>query len=127
MNYCDSTKLEEYWTKWNTSKDESARELLYGLIYQICEGVAKNFKPHSEDELRELTHEAFVLTISKIQDGRLNFTPGRAPVFNLLTTTIFRQLYSLKNRDSRRKRLYERYRDRIVAGRVKDKHLLEVS
>ena len=127
MNYCDSAKLEEQWTKWNTTGDQSAKDHLFGLVYQICEGVAKKFKPHNEDELRELTHEAFVLTVSKIQDGRLKFTPGRAPVFNLLTTTIFRQLYSLKNRDSRRKRLYERYRDRLIGSKVKDKHLLEIS
>lgn len=127
MIYCDSKQLEEHWTNWNNSGNEKSKEQLFNLIYQICVGVAKKFKPRSEDELNELTHEAFVLTVSKINDGRLKFTPGRAPVFNLLTTTIFRQLYSLKNRDSRRKRLYERYRDKVIGSKVKDKHMLEIA
>lgn len=126
-HYCDNTKLEACWSKWNATRDQETKEELFRLIYSICEGVVKNFKPRDEDEFRELTHEAFILTASKIEDNRLTFMPGRAPAFNLLTTIIFRQLYSLKNRDSRRKRLHDKYRDRVVRQAHDGGQLLEIS
>ena len=101
--YVDSKQLEAHWTNWLQSKDPDSWKFLLEGVYKICHGVAIHFRPQDDEEHREYTHEAFVLTIAKISDGRLKFTPGRAPVFNLLTTTIFRHLYSKMNKDSRRK------------------------
>lgn len=101
--YVDSKFLEEHWSRWLSEHDKGAWDKLLEGIYKICYGVAVHFHPHDEDEHNELAHEAFVLTVAKINDGRLKFTPGRAPVFNLLTTTVFRHLYSKMNKDSRRK------------------------
>lgn len=104
-NYVDSDDLEACWAKWLKEEDTASWEELAGYVYKICEGVAVHFNPKDKEEHAELCHETFVLTIEKIKNRKLVFEPGRAPVFNLLTTTIFRHLYSLKNKDNRRKKL----------------------
>jgi len=103
--YVLSEEIEYDWTKWAECGCQYAWERLLDQIYKMCEGISTHFRPKDEEEHSDLAHEAFVLTIAKIEDGRLTFD-DRAPVFNLLTTTIFRHLYSLKNRDSRRKVAY---------------------
>lgn len=108
MRYVISEEIEYDWSRWAEEDDMPSWERLLDQIYLMCKGIATKFHPKSEEEHTELTHEAFVLTIAKIKDGRLTFD-NRAPVFNLLTTTIFRHLYSLKNRDSRRKVAYNKY------------------
>lgn len=67
-------------------------------VNRICHGIAMRFKPRNEDEHAELTHEAVVQVITKLAHYKLVYTPGRAPVFNLLTTTIHRVLYSIMNK-----------------------------
>ena len=102
--YVNTVELEGHWTTWlNDKTNVEAWQKLQEGIYKICYGVAIHFHPRDEDEHNELAHEAFILTIAKISDGRLTFIPGKAPVFNLLTTTIFRHLYSKMNKDSRRR------------------------
>lgn len=104
-NYVESNEIESHWTNWNNTKSEDSWSLLLDQIYKMCYGIAVKFHPRSEEERLDLCHETFTLTIEKIKNGKLTFEPGRAPVFNLLTTTIFRHLYSLKNKDNRRRRL----------------------
>lgn len=104
-HYVDSNELEKIWANWLATECAKAWDDLQVLIYRICQGIAVHFNPKDEEELMELSHETFMLTIEKIKQRRLVFIPGKAPVFNLLTTTIFRHLYSLKNRENRRKRL----------------------
>lgn len=113
-HYVDSKVLEAHWAKWLDNKDEQSWAALLEGIYKICEGVAVHFNPRDEEEHLDLTHETFTITINKIQNGKLKFIPGKAPVFNLLTTTIMRQLYSLKNVESRRRRLYDKYKMRVI-------------
>ena len=114
-HYVDSALLEQNWAKWLKDKDdvESWNYLLTG-IYKICQGVSLHFRPKDEEEYSELVHETFMLTIDKIKNGKLKYDPGRAPVFNLLTTTIMRQLFSLKNRESRRSKIYAKYQRRVL-------------
>ena len=104
-HYVDSDDLEACWAQWLKDENEASWEELTTYVYKICEGVAVHFNPKDKEEHAELAHETFVLTIEKIKNRKLVFEPGRAPVFNLLTTTIFRHLYSLKNKDNRRKKL----------------------
>lgn len=104
-NYVESSEIEAHWTNWLETKSEESWNELLSQIYKICQGVAVKFSPRDEEEHLELCHETFALTVEKIKNGKLTFEPGRAPVFNLLTTTIFRHLYSLKNKDNRRRRL----------------------
>lgn len=103
--YVDSDDLEKCWAKWLETEDPQSWEELTSYVYKICKGVAVHFNPKDDEEHTELCHETFVLTIEKIRNRKLTFEPGRAPVFNLLTTTIFRHLYSLKNKSNRRKKL----------------------
>lgn len=110
QHYADSAELEAHWARWLAAKarnedDPESWRLLQEGIYKICQGVATQFNPKDDDEHLELSHETFMLTIEKIAAGRLVFKPGKAPVFNLLTTTIFRHLYSLKNKQNRRYKL----------------------
>jgi hypothetical protein len=119
MKYVISEELEYDWNKWAEEDDQPSWDRLLDQIYMMCKGISTHFRPKDDEEHADLTHEAFVLTIAKIKDGRLTFD-NRAPVFNLLTTTIFRHLYSLKNRDSRRKVAYTKYAKKTLCDqRVK--------
>lgn len=113
VGYVDSKELEACWTEWLATGSDDSWGLLLDGIYKICHGVAVKFHPRDDEEHAELAHEAFVPTMLKISDGRLKFEPGRAPVFNLLTTTIFRHLYSKMNKDSRRRRIMLEYRNKL--------------
>lgn len=127
-HYVDTKVLEAVWTEWLDSEgsDIKAWDSLCSMIYRICEGISVHFNPANEDEQLELIHETFTQTITKIQDGRLKFKPGKAPVFNLLTTTIIRQLYSLMNKRSRRRRLHEKYKILVVDQRFPESRSLLV-
>lgn len=74
---------------------------LVNMVYSICWGLSLKFHPVSSEERSELSHEALLHTLSKIERGKLMFTPGKAPAFNLLTTTIYRVMCSIKNKDKR--------------------------
>jgi hypothetical protein len=103
--YVDTNELEKCWAHWLETEDPKSWENLQNDVYKICQGVAVRFNPRDEEEHAELSHHTFVMTIDKIKSRKLIFEPGRAPVFNLLTTTIFRHLYSLMNKNNRRRKL----------------------
>lgn len=112
--YVNTVELENFWTRWlNDKTDAEAWQRLQEGIYKICYGVTVHFHPRDDDEQAELAHEAFILTIAKISDGRLTFIPGKAPVFNLLTTTIFRHLYSKMNKETRRRAVMANYKKEL--------------
>lgn len=67
-------------------------------INNICQGIALRFKQPSEEEHLELSNDALLQVTNKLASYKLVYTPGRAPVFNLLTTTIHRCMYSIMNR-----------------------------
>lgn len=104
-NYVDSKEIELCWANWLANENPHDWEKLQGFVYKICKGVVVHFNPKSEEEHMDLCHETFVLTMDKIKKRKLVFKAGKAPVFNLLTTTIFRHLYSLKNKENRRRKL----------------------
>ena len=67
-------------------------------VNSICNGIATKFNPANEEEKNDLANEAIVQVANKLRTRKLTYTPGRAPVFNLLTTTTYRCLYSVMNR-----------------------------
>ncbi len=67
-------------------------------INKMCQGIATKFNLPSEEELNDLANEALLQVMNKLRAKKLVYTPGRAPVFNLLTTTIHRCMYSIMNR-----------------------------
>ena len=102
MKYVISEEIEYDWLKWANENDLPSWERLLDQIYLMCIGISMKFRHRNDEERSELAHEAFVQTINKIKSGHLTFD-DRAPVFNLLTTTIFRHMYSIKNKDTRRR------------------------
>lgn len=80
-------------------------ERLTECVYKIAQGVALNFKPLTPEIKEELVHEAAVTVLSKIKRGIVRYTPGKAPLFNLLTTSIIRVMYSIKTKE---KRIFEK-------------------
>lgn len=91
-----------------------AWDLLLSDIYKICMGLtAKFYQPTLEDKTK-LANDAMLQVASKLIRGKLNYTPGRAPVFNLLTTTIRRCMYTIVSKDSKQKRNSAKYVDDII-------------
>jgi len=70
-------------------------------VQKICHGISLKFNLPSEEAHEELASEAFVQVTNKIKNRKLVFTPGLAPVFNLLTTTIHRIMFSLLNKSTK--------------------------
>ena len=82
----------------------------------ICGGVARKFNPPSEEERDNLAHEALSQVMAKLALRKLTYTPGRAPVFNLLTTTVHRCMYSIKNRDTKQRKNTTKLASDLRAG-----------
>jgi hypothetical protein len=72
-------------------------------IGKMCSGICKKFNLYNEDEYSDLSNDALLQVINKLVNNRLVYTPGRAPVFNLLTTTIHRCMFSLLNKKNSQK------------------------
>ena len=109
-HYVDNKELEEVFGAYLAEEDDPVYwEWLCELVYPICRGVSKKFNCPNDEELDELTHQAYVLVMDKIKRGMLRYTPGKAPVFNLFTTAIFRLLYTYKMQQKRKKKKIIRY------------------
>lgn len=70
-------------------------------VQKMCKGISLKFNLPSEDHRDDLAGEAFLQVTNKIKNCKLVFTPGLAPVFNLLTTTIHRVMFSLLNKSTK--------------------------
>ncbi len=113
-HYVNSAELEEWWQGWINTRCEHAWDHMSNMIHRICSGIATKFNPKDEDELHDLIHDAWVQTMDKIKTGKLRFTHGKAPVFNLITTTVFRILYSKMNKQKRQREHHKKYTYRYV-------------
>jgi hypothetical protein len=107
--YVNSEILEEWWYGWIVTKDEFTWEALSMMIYMICQGVATKFNPKSPEEHEEHTHDAWTQIMDKIRTGKLRYIHGKAPVFNLITTTAFRILFSKMNKQNKQKQYLAKY------------------
>jgi len=87
-------------------------------VYKMCNGIAMRFNMPSEEDRDELASEAALQVIRKLKARKLIYTPGLAPVFNLLTTTIHRCMYSTLSREQRRIRNTKAYAEEIKAQHV---------
>jgi len=72
-------------------------------VENTCQGVARKFKMTEEDRA-DMVQEAVTQLIRKLRQEKLVYRPGKAPVFNLLTTTIHRCMYSVLNKSCRTRR-----------------------
>lgn len=87
-------------------------------INNMCQGIAKKFSPKSEDDHFDLANEALLQVANKLVNHKLVYTPGRAPVFNLLTTTIHRCIFSILNRRKQQREGLSRLMTDIQAGMI---------
>jgi hypothetical protein len=72
-------------------------------VSKICRGISTKFNLPSEEEQIDLAEDALLQVVNKLIARKLVYTPGRAPVFNLLTTTIHRCMYSIMNKRNKQK------------------------
>lgn len=97
----DATICQEYCRKhdyyYEQPTDTSWKEILEAAD-MICYGIAIKFRQKTEEESRDLSSEALIQIINKLKNGKLSYTPGKAPVFNLLTTTIYRCMFTIMNK-----------------------------
>lgn len=91
-------------------------------INRMCVGIAIKFNLQSDEEHMDFSHEALCQVINKLINKKLVYTPGRAPVFNLLTTTIHRCMFSIMNRRKAQKTGLYKLMDEMKAGTLPDSH-----
>ena len=87
-------------------KEQSTSASWHNLLADIgkmCTGISMRFNRLNDDEYSDLSNDALLQVINKLVNNRLVYTPGRAPVFNLLTTTIHRCMFSLLNKKNSQK------------------------
>ena len=87
-------------------------------INKMCHGIAIRFKQPTEEEQTDLANEALIQVMKKLVAYRLVYTPGRAPVFNLLTTTIHRCMYSIMNKRKTQRNGLQKFCDEVQSGIV---------
>ncbi len=102
-------------------KERPANETWHMMLTDInnmCIGIATKFKQGSEEETNDLANEALSLVTHKLKRKKLVYMPGRAPVFNLLTTTIYRCIYSILNKRKNQREGFQKLVDSMQRGRV---------
>ena len=84
-------------------------------VKKLCEGISRNF--FTDDDSRiEIEQEAFTMVIDKIKHFKLCFLPGKAPVFNFLTTAIHRCIYNYLRKVNRYKKQMSDLQNRLING-----------
>lgn len=106
-------------------KEVPTRESWHKVLQDValmCQGIAKKFALPSEEHREELSQAAFLQVTKKLHDGKLVYMPGRAPVFNLLTTTIYRCMFSELNKASKQQRNTQKIVDGVATGAICSKN-----
>jgi hypothetical protein len=85
-------------------------------ISKMCLGIATKFNMPTEEETFDLANEALLAVTNKLVKRKLVYTPGLAPVFNLLTTTIYRCMYSIMNRRNSQKNNLSKLLNDVKSG-----------
>lgn len=87
-------------------------------ISLICSGISTRINLQSEEEQQDLASEAMLQVTQKLSVKKLVYTPGRAPVFNLLTTTIYRCIFSTLNKNTKTKRAAYKLMEDLRLGAI---------
>lgn len=92
-------------------------DLLCIEVQKICEGISRKFS--SDEDIRlEIQQEALTAVINKIKDFKLKFIPGKAPVFNFLTTAIYRCIFNHLRKDKRYTQQLQHLQDLMAKGSI---------
>ena len=89
---------------------------MLSAIGLMCHGISMKFNLRSEDDQLDLAHDALMQVSNKLVSRKLVYTPGRAPVFNLLTTTIHRCMFSTLNKITKQRKNTHRLAEELQAG-----------
>lgn len=92
-------------------------DLLCVEVQKICEGVSRKFSS-DEDTRLEIQQEALTAVINKIQLFKLKFMPGKAPVFNFLTTAIYRCIFNHLRKHKRYTQQLQDLQDLMAKGSI---------
>lgn len=95
-------------------------QLMLEDINRMCLGIATKFNQSSEDETTDLANEALLQVMNKLKGKKLVYIAGRAPVFNLLTTTIYRCMFSIMNRRKTQRNGLYKILDEMKGGVLPD-------
>lgn len=87
-------------------------------INKMCIGIANKFNQPTEEDRNELANEALYQVLRKLTKGKLVYTPGKAPVFNLLTTTIHRCMFSIMNKRSNQRNGMHKLFEALKSGSI---------
>ena len=91
-------------------------------VNKMCQGIAMKFNLPTEEEMIDFANEALLQVTNKFNKKKLVYTPGRAPVFNLLTTTIHRCMFSIMNKRKQQKNNLHKLMDDMRSGSLPDSH-----
>lgn len=84
-------------------------------IKKLCEGISRKF--FTDQDIRmDIEQEAFVAVTFKIKDLKLKYLPGKAPVFNFLTTAIHRCIYNYLRKNNRYKKQLIDLQNKMASG-----------
>ncbi len=97
---CDSIDLNDFVHEAPT--EVSWNNMLID-INNMCTGISTKFNLSSDEEYHELASETLIQVANKLVNRKLVYTPGKAPVFNLLTTTIYRCIFSILSKRNRKR------------------------
>lgn len=107
------TTIENYHEE--IPRDESWGQLTR-IFHKLCSEISLNFYPKTEQIKNDLIQEAYCHILDKLNRGKLMFKPGKAPAFNLITTAIFRVMYSIKNKEKRQRENKTKFVNNLTAG-----------
>lgn len=101
-------------------------------IWLICSGVADYHLSSSNElyDLREdMVNETAAQIFTKLTNDKLKYSPGQAPVFNLLSTAIHNLCYTFLAKESRRlankqKLIHEAWNGQIRLPTIRDMSLV---
>lgn len=79
---------------------EVAWKLLFLEVQKMCEGISRKFST-DQDIRMEIEQESLVMVIEKLHQRKVRYTPGLAPVFNFLTTAIYRCIFNHLRKNKR--------------------------
>lgn len=83
-------------------------------VSNTCAGISKKFVKVDDPTYDDIWHTSTLAILTKIKNMKLKFTPGRAPVFSLITMAIHREIFTVLNAVKRQDRLLTMARDRLT-------------
>ena len=88
---------------------------LFLEVRKMCEGISRKFS-NDPDTRMEIEQEALVMVIDKMRRKKIRYMPGKAPVFNFLTTAIHRCIYNHLRKTGRATRQMHELQEKMING-----------